>query len=725
MADGWITIGTELSTDKFDRQISALEKKMKKEEDKGIVIGAKLSSQEQELEIARKKTDELAEAYQRLKEAQDKLATGKATPMDFTTAQNLQNTFGSLDKISVNFDKALTKQDQLEAKVEGTRLQYNAINDKVNEYKQKIETIKIDKHASDVQKLQKGFSGVGTSVERVTKRISRLILSIFGIRSALMIIRRASSDLANYDQDYANKLEYIRFVLAQAIAPILKGIVNLVMTLLSYINAIAQAWFGVNLFANGTADNFNRIKNASSGSAENFNKMQSSASGVSKAVKQIKKQLSGFDEVNVLTADSDTGTSPGAGGVGMPEIQKFDVPDLSKIQGKIPKWMQWLLKNGELVKKILKGIGAVILGIKIADFLKKLGLLGEGFSTFKTLLLGLGIGMILFGIYETIQGILDFVENPSWENFAKILEGLAFILAGIGVAMLVIDAANPIGWIMLLIGVITLLVAEVIKHWDEIKEVLGKVGQWIYDHVIKPVGDFFQKLWNKITEIFSPFIDFFKSLFGTMFENVKITLDNMRKIFKFLWDKIKEIFKPVAEWFSDKFNKAKEAIKRVFEPIISFFSNLWDRVKTKLKEFGEKVGEVIGGAFKNVMNSVIDAIEWILNTPIQGINGLISAINNLGLDLGYLQEFHLPRLAVGGIVNMPNKGTMVGGRAIAGESGAEGIIPLTDTQAMETLGEAIGRYITINATIENRMNGRVISRELKEVRSNQDFAFNT
>ena len=61
--DGEITIGTRLSTDKFDRQIADLEKKMKKEEDKGIVIGAKLSNQEQELEQARQKTDELAEAY--------------------------------------------------------------------------------------------------------------------------------------------------------------------------------------------------------------------------------------------------------------------------------------------------------------------------------------------------------------------------------------------------------------------------------------------------------------------------------------------------------------------------------------------------------------------------------------------------------------------------------------------------------------------------------------
>ena len=54
--DGEITIGTKLDTDKFDRQISDLEKKMQKEEDKKIVIDAKLGSQQEDLEKANFKT---------------------------------------------------------------------------------------------------------------------------------------------------------------------------------------------------------------------------------------------------------------------------------------------------------------------------------------------------------------------------------------------------------------------------------------------------------------------------------------------------------------------------------------------------------------------------------------------------------------------------------------------------------------------------------------------
>ena len=91
---------------------------------------------------------------------------------------------------------------------------------------------------------------------------------------------------------------------------------------------------------------------------------------------------------------------------------------------------------------------------------------------------------------------------------------------------------------------------------------------------------------------------------------------------------------------------------------------------------------------------------------------------------GIFHPSMLPKLAVGGIINVPGKGMPYNG-AIIGERGAEAVVPLTDTQQMELLGATIGRYITVNANIVNKMNGRVISRELKQVQSGQDFAYNT
>ena len=80
-----------------------------------------------------------------------------------------------------------------------------------------------------------------------------------------------------------------------------------------------------------------------------------------------------------------------------------------------------------------------------------------------------------------------------------------------------------------------------------------------------------------------------------------------------------------------------------------------------------------------------------------------------------------PKLAVGGIINQPGRGVPL---AMGGERGAEGVIPLTDAQQMQRLGEAIGKYITVNLSNVVKMNSRVISREMKQVENEENFAFN-
>jgi hypothetical protein len=43
---------------------------------------------------------------------------------------------------------------------------------------------------------------------------------------------------------------------------------------------------------------------------------------------------------------------------------------------------------------------------------------------------------------------------------------------------------------------------------------------------------------------------------------------------------------------------------------------------------------------------------------------------------------------------------------------------------MAELGREIGKNVLVNLTNITQMNGRVISRELKQVRSTQEFAYN-
>lgn len=676
--DGEITIGTKLDTDKFDRQISQLEKKMKKEEDKKIIIDAKLGSQQQELDEARQKTDALADAYQRLKEVQNKVSTGQATPKEFTTFQDLQSTYGSLEQLGASFDKALSKQEAIEQKVAQTKYRYDEINAKVSEYKQKIENVKIEKQVADVEKLKSGFNNVGSSIQSAVSKVGRLALGIFGIRSAFMFLRQASSSLAGYDKQYAANIEYIRYALTQMIAPVLQWIVRLAATLLGYINAIVQGWFGINLFARG--------------SAENFNKMKAGASGVSKAVKEIKKQLTGFDEINMLTDQSDTGTSAGAGGVGMPNF------DLSAMQGEPPEWLKWIIDNRDLVLSIIAGLlaGMKALLPLIEQYGLKLGLIKA-----------LGIGVMVAGIVYTIQSLLEYLKDPSWENFGKVIQGIGIAILGLGILI------NSVP--LIVAGAIVLIVGLIIKHWEEIKSFLQGGIDWLKgksDWVHQMFGDTI----GNIYDTFVSNLQLILNWFDMTFKNIKQILDGIIQFVKgvftgdwqMAWEGVKKIFGAIWDWI-------KNTLKTVLQIA-------WNSVKG----IARGVGETISNVFKAIVNGVLSGVERVLNSPIRAVNRLIGVINAVpGINLSTLPTFNLPRLKTGAIINMPNRGTLVGGgSAIAGEAGREGILPLDDRQAMAELGAEIGRHVLVNLTNITQMNGRVIGRELKQVQSEQEFAFN-
>jgi hypothetical protein len=316
------------------------------------------------------------------------------------------------------------------------------------------------------------------------------------------------------------------------------------------------------------------------------------------------------------------------------------------------------------------------------------------------------------------------IEPPAWLVWIADNKDLILgVLAGIALGLLAIKLADPTTWIVVAIGAIAGLIAFIVSNWELIKGVLATIGQWVYDNVIKPVVDIFVWLWDRIVEIITPIIEFFKSIFTTVWENITITINNIAQIFLFLWNKIKEIFSPVIEWFKDKFNQAKEAIQKVFSPIVDFFGKLWDKVKNKLKAFGTKVGEVIGGAFKAVFNGIMQRIETFLNTPIKAINGLIDVINAVpGINLGRLSEFNLPRLERGGIVHNPGSGVMMG-NYIAGEGRSpEAVIPLDDT-TMDRLGSSIARHMQIDNRIY--LNARQIARQMNITNSENGFATNS
>lgn len=521
---------------------------------------------------------------------------------------------------------------KLEAEYERLGNQLIGLRQKQEKYNQSIR----ESGMAGFINVKESIDGVGKSLTKITKKVVKWGLAVFSIRSAYMGLRNVINVIAGDDEQLKADIDYMKNALAYTLEPVVRAIVDLAKQLMVYLGYIINAWFGVNIFANA-----NKGLNKAVGSA-----------------KELKKQLTGFDEMNVLSDNS----SSGGGSAGV--APSFDLTAPENIEP--PAWIKWIAENKDIVIAALTGIAAAILLIKLNV---------EG-------LMALGIGLIIAGIILLIQDIIDFINDPSWENFANILIDLSIILAGVAVAMLAVNAANPVAWIMLAIAAIVALVAAIIKYWDEIKEVLGKVGGWINDNIIKPVANFFVGLWNGIKNGVSG-----------------------------VWTSIKNVFGGIANWIKEK----------VVNPITGFFSGLWDGIKIGVQGLSDTMG--------SIFNTMVDIIKAPINLIIDGINKIIGGLNSLQIKIpdwvpgvgGQTWGVNIPKvpkLARGGIVNNPGPGVMMG-NYIAGERGAEAVLPLTD----DTL-QRLANMIPITVNVTNTMNGRVISRELQRVQNVSDFAYN-
>lgn len=66
---------------------------------------------------------------------------------------------------------------------------------------------------------------------------------------------------------------------------------------------------------------------------------------------------------------------------------------------------------------------------------------------------------------------------------------------------------------------------------------------------------------------------------------------------------------------------------------------------------GTVIGNGIGGAFKAVVNAIINFAENTINGFIRAINTAIGMINHIpGVNISTIRELHIPRLATGAVI---------------------------------------------------------------------------
>ena len=199
----------------------------------------------------------------------------------------------------------------------------------------RLQKKQADLNKTDLTEVQKNIDKVGNSVSKTISKVGKWALAVFGVRSAYMFVRQSASTLAQYNEQIASDLEYMQFALASMLQPVIERLIQLAYKLLTYVNYIAKAWFGVDLFANASADAMNKS---------------------AKSAEKMKKSLAGFDEMNVLNDNGSTG----AMGAVTPSLDLATPEDVP-----IPSWIQFIVDNGETLLSILSGVTIGLIALKM------------------------------------------------------------------------------------------------------------------------------------------------------------------------------------------------------------------------------------------------------------------------------------------------------------------------------------------------------------------------
>lgn len=598
--DGWITIGTKLDTQKFDQEVSNVESKIESTEKKQEIINQKTEKYQAELKKASDEVDRLAQEFEKAAQKADSLratinATKAGSFQNFQATSDYEAQVKIVDELAAKLDKAESKQSDLSAKVTQSKLQYENSAKAVDKLRGKLQQINVKRQQQEFKAIEKSTNEVQKTIGNSIKKIGKMALAVFSVRSAYNALSRASSTLAQYNEQYATDLEYMRFALAQGLAPILEKIVTLAQTLMYYINYLSQAWFGVNLFSNA--------------SAKSFQDMSKSASKTAKSTKEMKNNLASFDELNVLSQNNEIE----AGGVGS-VAPSFDLGNMEDIE--IPEWLVFIKNNGEEIISVVLGIAGAIQALKIADFLNDLGLIPGKLSAIKAV----GIGIAIYGVISTIKELIKYIKDPSFENFGNVLKGIGIIILGVGIAIASVPA--------MIAGAIVLAVGLIIKYWEDIKTFLQNGIDWL-----RGAGDAVEESFGKsIRKIYDSFIDILQVMLDT-FDSAITTI-------KGVFDGLITFFTGV---FTGDWGKAWEGIKEIF-------SSVWEGIKESLRG---TINVII-----SLINGMIGALELALNWIVDKINAIeiVNPFNGEEIWSPNIPRFDfgtIPMLARGGIINKP------------------------------------------------------------------------
>lgn len=475
--DGSITIKTKIDSSGIEGQLEQVNEKIKIQEEKYKNTKDSLNEITNSLKTNNAEVEGMVSNYEKLNSIIKDMQTKADSPKGLSTSgydelnkyiAEREKLGNSIDKVNAKIVKEESQQKKLTLSLKQQKLQYDQLIGK----KQKLEVEAFKKNTINVGKMNDG-------IKQSIKSLSRYALALFSLSTIYSFLSSsANSWLSSNDlgaKQLSANIEYMKWAIGKSLQPVIETLVSWMYKLLQLIGMVANALFKVNIF--------------SKASAKDFESSKKSTAGIAKNTKEASNNLASFDKLDVLQENKNS-----SGGSG----SDFTMPttDLSGMNIEVPKWMQWILDNGDLIISIIGGVTAAIL-------LLKLGVGG---------LISLGIGIAIAGVIYLIQSVVKYLKDPSFENFGKVLAGIGLIIAGIAIAFG--------AWPVAIAGAIVAIIGIIISNWEKIKNFALGIGQWIEEN------------FGLLGEIINVSIKDGLSAFEVLFGGVKQIFDGIIQIAK-------------------------------------------------------------------------------------------------------------------------------------------------------------------------------------------------
>lgn len=720
-SDGAVVIETRLNTDKIDSDFKKIDKQTKNMINRYNKSVDSIKSQEIALENTKKKLDalvnsektpaslrametELNKINKQFDMADKRLSRNKEVVEEKKGQKQIQQGLGNADevaKIEKEIQSVLAENEELKTSMVSLDEKAAELESKIGKIKlnpnssveaqnltQKIENMnsKLEESKRQTNELGKsiknnlgakaqlagitgGLEGVGKKVDKLKTRMTRLIgtVAIFNlIRNSLTKLRNGYISLLKQNDSFSSSLNQIKANLMTAFAPIYNACLPAINSLM---NALSKVTGTIAVFISGL---FGTSLEDAKKQAEGLSK---SLDDTAKSGEKASGSLASFDNLEVINDNS------GSGGPSSKDNIDYsgEITYSQKLLDILNKISDWVSKNGDLVIAFIAGVTGALIALKTL-----------GLDPIKSL----GMGVALAGIIYTIESLIGYLKDPTFENFGKVFQGIGVAVIGVGIAVGSLPA--------IVVGAIILIWGTIVKYWNQIRDFFQKGIDWLSSK-----SDFIhQKFGDTIGNIY----DFFVS-------KLQKGLDWADFMMKKIKDNFDEIIDFVKNVFSGNWKGAWQNVKNIF-------SNIWDGIKRTASDvfygildaaklMAKNAGDSFANIFKGIINGILNLIENRLNTPAKAINKLIGVINKVpGINLGTLPTFKLPRLATGAVIPPRSEFMAILGdqkRGVNIETPLDTMVEAFN-KALDDRGNGSGDVVIENLTIVAKMGDTEVSK---------------